>query len=1086
MVTHLDAVRRLPRGRGHGCGGVAGGRRYRGRRRAPAPGARWLRRPAGRASARRRRGAGVFALRPGTRPRRDAGPPGRGGQLGRRGAPRWVPRAAIEARLSGLPAHVPTGVRPHRPRTPRRTSRWQALAGRCGNGGREPTTADAARVRRGAHLVAGRAPTRPSRCSTRCRHAPPAPARACWPIWRRPTPTAPRGPSTAGRADDWEQRARRRRRRARARRVARRGLVQPRAGARRLDRTDDARRAWQELAADGTPTPAGATKPLGHASPRAPRHRGALAPTIRAARRSPSRVLPRSAPPRRAHRRVAPSGSRGLGMRSCAWGRAGGRRRAASSRRRRCPIWWRPSDRSARSRPGSRRLPFAPLVRRLRGGQRAGRLAGAGGGRASARRRRRRAHARRTCTRSASRRCRRSATTTRCTRSRTRSAATPTTRPSRRTWRPPTWRAARTAGHAIDVTRALTAAARAVRLNPRLPPRRTSTTRWRSSALPLRHEATRAWDAYLQTFGDGGRMGRRGAAPPRRRWRRAAAAAAVAGGRADAHARRVGRRGGSAAPGRRLPAAAPVTRIRFTRDLGAAICGRARRCHARARAVRARPAGRRRGADAVPSYHRGTCARRRPDRSATRPPLRLWARAPPAHGGLQHRPHDGRTRRGGAPAAPNCRLAAIAPSNRDARTCASRAFDYSAAALRARARPTTSARSRSARVIGDGKGRGLARLAAGRCAADARPRARGLGAATRASWPSARSAIPASNTLRLDESGDRRPRQPTGRRSLALAREAAHHAAGRSASPGCCRYRLDSCEARALHGCGDTPAAEQRWSAGADGLRAARRRQPQESPPGGNRVGRGGDPGHDRPGGGGAASSPTRRGVGSTNTAPPAAGAGRARGPRAPRPAAIWPRAEAALRKGVALVEAQQRQIARADFLPSFIDASWDVFSEFVDLKATLGGRRGGLRWLDRGSTSAAAGSGDVAATSLADASRRGPGRDLSRRGPTRCGCGSCATGACDSARVAVHAPRARAAHGPARARARARRRHGRVGPRPRPLGAPTCWWPATERLVRGGRTPARLALVLDPVLQQVPFALLPWAKRRRHAAWST
>lgn len=181
-----------------------------------------------------------------------------------------------------------------------------------------------------------------------------------------------------------------------------------------------------------------------------------------------------------------------------------------------------------------------------------------------------------------------------------------------------------------------------------------------------------------------------------------------------------------------------------------------------------------------------------------------------------------------------------------------------------------------------------------------------------------------------------------------------------------------------------------------------------------------------------------------------------------------------ALRKGVALVEAQQDQIGQADFLPSFLDASWDVFSEFVDLEAGAGRHADALQWLDRGFDIRRRWAGRAPASALADISRDGPlVTYLSRSNGLWIWVVN--DGAVWSQHVAVT--------GEALARKVARLSHmltldaapEAVEEAVRAL-ARDVWWPIAGRLAPGGVTSSRIALVPDPVLQRVPFALLPWS----------
>jgi CHAT domain-containing protein len=184
--------------------------------------------------------------------------------------------------------------------------------------------------------------------------------------------------------------------------------------------------------------------------------------------------------------------------------------------------------------------------------------------------------------------------------------------------------------------------------------------------------------------------------------------------------------------------------------------------------------------------------------------------------------------------------------------------------------------------------------------------------------------------------------------------------------------------------------------------------------------------------------------------------------------------ARAALAAGIALVEAQQRQIASGDYLPSFVDASWDVYSELVDLEATSSGGDLALTWLDRGF--------DVrhrwhrgTSLSLEDLSRRGPVVAYLTR-PDAVWIWVVVRGAVHQRRVPVSSA--------VLARHVARLAHAMTLDAGSPFItaaaaalAEHIWWPVADLLDVGGEAPRRVALVLDPVLQGVPFSLLPWSR---------
>ena len=184
--------------------------------------------------------------------------------------------------------------------------------------------------------------------------------------------------------------------------------------------------------------------------------------------------------------------------------------------------------------------------------------------------------------------------------------------------------------------------------------------------------------------------------------------------------------------------------------------------------------------------------------------------------------------------------------------------------------------------------------------------------------------------------------------------------------------------------------------------------------------------------------------------------------------------ARTALRKGVALVDAQQRAIDQADFLPSFVDASWDVFSEFVDLEAAAGRHAEALGWLDRGFDIRRRWSGDAPGVSLAEVSRGGPLVTWLAR-PDGLWIWLVIDGVVESRHVAL-------ASG-ALARKAARLSYVlTLDTAPDAVReavadiARDVWWPVAGALERGGVTASRVALVPDPLLQRVPFALLPWS----------
>lgn len=177
------------------------------------------------------------------------------------------------------------------------------------------------------------------------------------------------------------------------------------------------------------------------------------------------------------------------------------------------------------------------------------------------------------------------------------------------------------------------------------------------------------------------------------------------------------------------------------------------------------------------------------------------------------------------------------------------------------------------------------------------------------------------------------------------------------------------------------------------------------------------------------------------------------------------------LMRGVAIVDSQQQQIERHDFLPSFVDASWDVFSELVDLEAAAGHAEAALTWLDRGYDVRGRWH-DGASWSLASLSAAGPlVAYLSR--PDALWIWVVRDGHVHQRRVAV--PRAELLRRVARlvhvltlepAHAATAEAIEAV--------ARDAWWPIAP-VLGDGPFATRVALVLDPVLQRVPFSLLPW-----------
>lgn len=180
--------------------------------------------------------------------------------------------------------------------------------------------------------------------------------------------------------------------------------------------------------------------------------------------------------------------------------------------------------------------------------------------------------------------------------------------------------------------------------------------------------------------------------------------------------------------------------------------------------------------------------------------------------------------------------------------------------------------------------------------------------------------------------------------------------------------------------------------------------------------------------------------------------------------------ARGALLRGVAIVDAQQSQINRRDFLPSFVDASWDVFSELVDLEAAAGRAEAALEWLDRGYDVRGHWHG-ATSVSLASVSQAGPVVAFLSR-PDALWAWVIRDGRVQQRRVAV--PRAELARRAARLAhvLTLDPAHDAVDMAITAVAA-DAWWPIVPLI--GDGAVGRLALVLDPVLQRVPFALLPW-----------
>ena len=295
-------------------------------------------------------------------------------------------------------------------------------------------------------------------------------------------------------------------------------------------------------------------------------------------------------------------------------------------------------------------------------------------------------------------------------------------------------------GPAIDVTRALTPASRAARIDPRSPEAQFN----RALALGrlfLRHEETLAWDAYLQSFG-----AEAGWADEARR-RRDEADAEVAPIAPSPAARAEQLLDEWADVAAKAPADAFLPPLLspdpFYADLGAAlVAARGDAARALARSVQDL-----RAADAAVTRAEYTTADVRASQALSRSgsitPIALWARRHQITAAFYAgRAADGR--REAERLLPELQARGYRALESDLHLRIA-GFDYSAgsydAALAGYERATAIRES-----IGDGKGAASARLAAAealRALGDC-PRP---GSTTRVSWPSARLAIPAWNSF---------------------------------------------------------------------------------------------------------------------------------------------------------------------------------------------------------------------------------------------------------------------------------------------------------------------------------------------------
>jgi CHAT domain-containing protein len=182
--------------------------------------------------------------------------------------------------------------------------------------------------------------------------------------------------------------------------------------------------------------------------------------------------------------------------------------------------------------------------------------------------------------------------------------------------------------------------------------------------------------------------------------------------------------------------------------------------------------------------------------------------------------------------------------------------------------------------------------------------------------------------------------------------------------------------------------------------------------------------------------------------------------------------ARAELEHGAALVARQQAEIANHVLLPSFVDASWDVFAELVDLEASQGDSAAAIEWLDRGFDVRRQWNGGGSEPALRRVSDSGPvvaylvredalwiwvvgdGRVRQRRVPFPEG---------DLVRAIARLNHVLVRDSTGQSIAAAARHV-----------AAYVWWPVTNGLLP--RNVGRIGLVLDPQLQAVPWVLLPWS----------
>ncbi len=617
-------------------------------------------------------------------------------------------------------------------------------------------------------------------------------------------------------------------------------------------------------------------------------------------------------------------------------------------------------------------------------------------------------------------------------------------------------------GPAIDVPKALTAADRAVRLDPRLPEAQFNRA-LALSALHLRHEGTGAWDAYLQAFGQEAGW----SDEARRRRDEAARDAVLLPPSPAAVAEKILDEWAAVAV--KTPDAAFLPALSsddmLYADLAAAVgsaSGETTRALAQAVAdLRAADAEM-----AVSQWTKGDAlAAGVLARGLEVAPLDLWAR----------RIRLAVAFYAGRGAAGRIEAERLLPELQQRRYRALEAdlvlriaaFDYSSGAYdRALSGYQRVIELREA--IGDLKMGASARLAAAEAL-------RTLGRVSEAWEQYLRVlSIGALGDVTLEHV---RLQSPTGgsvsadmpQVALALGRECSHLAelAGRAGFRAICGYL----EARALHHLGDNAAAERRLLLARDAVNEEpdetlkRRILPELAFAEAEILWA------TRPALAVAAAQRAAQAFGSNSTRHRLLALAVLEA-RAHRHSGHLAEAEVALLKGVGIVEEQQRLIGRADFLPSFLDATWDVFAELVDLKASQDDAAAALQWLDRGYDVSRQWQAQAGRVSWRDVSAAGPVVAYLSR-PEALWVWVVRAGAISQRKVAV-SQRALASRSARLARLLAIEGSGAALQVETAAVAADILWPATAGLSVDDTH--RLALVLDPVLQKMPFAMLPWS----------